>query len=211
MRTEAILFDLDGVLIHSMDLHKDAFNSVLTDFGITVRMQDIAGKKTDEILAEFLKHEELTEEELQNLIQRKRSIATKLLAENGDSIISKDVKIVIPKLAKNRKLAICTSGSSENIDFFLKHTNLNDCFSLYLTRSDVTNGKPNPEIYNLACQKMKIQPKYAIAVEDSLAGSTSAYAANVNLVIYKNEISPSVNDFPGSSEISELRDLLAYV
>jgi HAD superfamily hydrolase (TIGR01509 family) len=211
MRVEAILFDLDGVLIDSMDLHKDAFNTILNEFGINVRVQDVAGRKTEEILKQFLHKDDLTEEEFRKLIKRKRSIATKSLNERGDSAITKDAKVIIPELAKDRKLAICTSGSVENIDFFLKHTNLKEYFSLYLTRSDIKHGKPNPEIYNLACQRLKIHPNSAIAVEDSLAGCASAYAANVNLVIYRNEISPSSGDFPGSSEISELKDLLHYV
>jgi|1048.fasta_scaffold17231_3 beta-phosphoglucomutase len=207
-KDKAILFDLDGVLVNTMDVHKKAFQDVLCDLGVEVTKQLIAGRSTRQIIKEVVEDFGLEKNAIDELVNKKQTLARELIYEEGARILAPGLDILVPALAKEYKLVICTSGSPESIELFYKFSSLREYFFNQLSQVDVAECKPSPEVYLKAVDNLKLEKKNCYAVEDSYAGCLSASRAGVKLVIMKTDISPDPLDFSGSYQIDSLFELL---
>jgi beta-phosphoglucomutase-like phosphatase (HAD superfamily) len=183
-RSDLILFDLDGVLLNSMPFHLDAFNELLNDFGKQVHISDIAGLKTRDILSKVLKEFALSDVEIDVLVKRKRKFMEDLFSQNKIPLIDDNLIKYLTLLNVDFSLGVCTSGSKNTLDYFLKSIKSPDLFKILLCDADVNFGKPNPEIYLKACAILNVDPINAIVVEDSISGIQSAVAAKCNVIVY---------------------------
>ena len=80
---------------------------------------------------------------------------------------------------KNYKLALATSASKERMEKQLKKADFTNLFDEVVCRDEVKETKPNPEIFLKAAEKLGIEPKECIVIEDSLAGVKAAYKGNM--------------------------------
>ena len=82
------------------------------------------------------------------------------------------------------KIAIASSNKKERIYLYLKSANINpDFFDVIVSGDDVLNGKPNPEIFKLTCQKLNEKNSDILVLEDSLNGSLAAINSGCHLII----------------------------
>lgn len=207
-KDKAILFDLDGVLVNTMDVHEKAFQEVLCDLGVEVTKQLIAGRSTRQIITDVIEDLGLKKNDIDELVKKKQTLARELIYEEGARILAPGLDILVPALAAKYKLAICTSGSPDSIELFYKLSSLREYFSNQLSQADVVECKPSPEVYLKAVDNLKLEKKNCYAVEDSYAGCLSASTAGVKLVIMKTDISPNPMNFSGSYQIDNLFELL---
>lgn len=98
--------------------------------------------------------------------------------------------------AAGLKLAIATSSGREWIGRWLSQHGLADFFDALATRDEVTQVKPDPELYTLALRLLDLRPEEAAAVEDSLHGATAAERAGLRVAVVPNEVTAS-QPFPG--------------
>ena len=206
---KAILFDLDGVLINTMNLHEKAFKLVLSGTGMSVDKKIIAGRTTKEIFYKELAmvSRGFTNKMIDQMVLKKQKLSSQMIQVASNSILTPGVKEVIPFLAKYYKLAICTSGNSKNVDLFYELSSLSQHFIKHLSQGDVSKGKPDPEIYLKAAEILGLKPSECIVVEDSFAGCCSATEGGFNLIILNSDLSPSYRDFPRSIQIERLDQL----
>lgn len=80
------------------------------------------------------------------------------------------------------RIAIATSAPPENVEVVLSETKLGKYFEVILDQTDVTHGKPHPEIYQKIAQKLNIDPKRCIVIEDSISGVQSGKAVGMAVV-----------------------------
>lgn len=206
-----VLFDLDGVLIDSMNIHQQAFNEVLSDYNLQVSEDFIAGKSTIEILHSLLGEGELLESQLMALVKRKQDISRIRFASAGTSILNKRAYRTVSLLAKSHPLMICTSGSRSSVKAFFQMSGLSEFFVGALDKESVVRGKPDPEIYLKAAKILGVRPQDCWVIEDSEAGCTAAYRAGSRLMILDNKNRPNPDLFPGSKLINQLDESLEYV
>jgi len=83
---------------------------------------------------------------------------------------------------ENARIAIATSAPPENVEVVLSETKLGKYFEVTLDQTNVTHGKPHPEIYQKTAQKLNIDPKRCIVIEDSISGVQSAKRAGMAVV-----------------------------
>ncbi len=86
------------------------------------------------------------------------------------------------------KLGIATSSSREWIEPYLEKFQMQHEFDCICTSDDVKNIKPDPELYEIAVQKLGIKPEDAVAIEDSVSGSNAALEAGLHCIVVPNEI-----------------------
>lgn len=80
------------------------------------------------------------------------------------------------------QIVVATSSDRCRVDQIFKQANLVKYFDEYVCGNEVTHGKPNPEVFLKACQKISVNPSDAIVLEDSEAGIQAAYSAHIPVI-----------------------------
>ena len=179
----ALLFDLDGVLVHSMPLHTQAWQQYLTELGITVPHieQTMHGKRNPELVREWL-GSGLAEDEVLRHGAEKERLFRKLMLAAGPHLFR--VPGITDFLERYRSLpkAIGSNAEAANIDFILDQLDLRRFFNVIVHGEEVARPKPFPDIYLLAAQRLHAEPERCIVFEDSPTGVEAARAAGMRVV-----------------------------
>src|ERR1700722_4822004 len=187
-----IIFDLDGVLIHSTACHSAAFEHVLGRFGIDdFEYVHYAGWRTPEVIEDVLRRRGLVvePEKIAEAAREKSELARDMLDRTKP--IAPGSEIVLATLAASYPLALASSGSRPSIDSFLKITGSASLFRSVLSGSDVAHAKPDPEIYRRSAESLGLAPGECLVVEDAVAGIVAACAAGAVAIGVAPEGDPS--------------------
>ncbi len=192
---DALVFDVDGTLADTEELHRQAFNEAFFACGVDWRwgpalyaeLLQITGGK--ERIAEFISRRQMPAAERGRLLRlipqihaAKTRIYRELVALGHLHPRSGVVRLMREARAAGVKLAIASTTSPENVDSLLSSSFGKDArrwFSAIATGDVVPKKKPAPDIYNLALEKLGISAGRAIAFEDSAIGVRSAKAAGL--------------------------------
>lgn len=188
LQFEAFLFDMDGVLADTDPTHKLAFKKFLSQYNIDCTDEyferNISGNHNIAI-AKMILGEDATNDELKQWGNNKEQYFRDLYAP-----IVKELDGVTPFLqwvkSNAKKLAVCTSAPKENLYFILDALNIRQYFDVLLCEDDVTEFKPNPQIYVNACELLNVLPQNAVVFEDSDKGSQAGLAAGCKVVLVNN-------------------------
>jgi beta-phosphoglucomutase len=181
-RLKSVIFDMDGVIVDSHPAHRRAWQKFLQTLGKTVSESDLKyildGRKRTEILAHFLG--DLSEDEIQEYGRRKDAFFQQI------SLEIKPVPGVLELLDDLREhniaVALATSAGQSRTSTTLHRLRIRGHFNVIVTGNDVTQGKPDPAIYRLACRKLQVPPEHAIAIEDAVSGVRAAKAAGLHCI-----------------------------
>lgn len=179
---KAVIFDLDGLLIDSEPLWSEARNSILGEFGAELTAEDKAqtmGIGYREGLNYFIDRYNLplTFEEF---AQREQIILDKLY--ESKLAYKPGAAELIEKLKGTDILtAVATSAPRRRLEFALRKLSL-DGFNALVTGDDIEKGKPDPEIFLKTAEKLDVDPKSCVVLEDSPFGIVAAKAANMYAV-----------------------------
>jgi HAD superfamily hydrolase (TIGR01509 family) len=185
-----IIFDLDGVLIDSKEIHFNALNLALnefsSDFIITRSEQDeiFEGLTTRSKLDILTKTKNLPEELHQYVWKLKQAYSAALF-----NSVSEDHDLInLFKFIRSNgiKIAVASNSIRQTLDNCLKSLGLFDLIDYSLSNEDVDLPKPSPEIYNRVMEYFGTVPKHAVIFEDSLIGLTAAYATGAMVEPVRN-------------------------
>jgi beta-phosphoglucomutase len=183
---KAIIFDLDGVLWRSGDIHAAAYRKTLTQAGL--EMPDygsIAGRRTDEVIRELWLAQRSQvgndSEAITQLTQEKQNVARRMLRSNPP--LAPGCVDVIRALARVKQLALVSSASAKTVELFLSCSGTGDYFDAIIYGDQVTIAKPHPAIYQLALQKIGRSGGETAVVEDAPSGVRAARDAGIATVI----------------------------
>jgi HAD superfamily hydrolase (TIGR01509 family) len=189
MGFKAVLFDMDGVLIDARDWHFQALNEALAPFGYQITYQDhiarFNGLSTNsklKILSDEFGFPRSLHDSV-NAIKQDRTlrIAGQLCYPNVKH------QILLSRLRQNGvKIGVVTNSIRTSAQALLSYAQLLDFLNVIVTNQDVTNQKPNPECYLLACRKLGISPSEAIVIEDGDYGAKAANDAGCTVIRVSN-------------------------
>ncbi|MGG7143112.1 HAD family hydrolase [Clostridium nigeriense] len=175
-----VIFDMDGVLFDTEKVYLDVWTSICEKYGY---------KMTKEIYCKVIATgrenvKRVFKKEFGNNIPieemyKEKDINLAIELEKGVPV--KDGAYELLKYLKNRKynLALATSASKERMDKQLEDAGFRCIFDEVVCRDEVMETKPNPEIFLKAADKLGVDPKECIVIEDSLAGVRAAYRGNM--------------------------------
>lgn len=184
MRYQAVIFDLDGVIVSTDKFHFLAWSKITEqeniyfDEVINHQLRGISRKDSLEIILRNAK-KDYSEEEKEILMTLKNDHYRKLLTKLTPIDISPNIVDVINYLQEN-KVKIAVASSSKNAKFILKQLGLYNNFDVIIDGSDIKKSKPNPEIFILASKQLNINPRDCLVVEDAVAGIQAAKAAGMS-------------------------------
>ena len=175
----AVIFDMDGVIVDSHPAHRKAWRQFLRTFGREVSDVELDfildGRKRADILRHFLG--ELSDVEVLEYGKRKDEFFRHSFSEVN---LLPGVTELLDHLSSNGiATAIATSASENRTRSTLDRLRLTDRFSVIVTEGDVVRGKPDPAVYRLACQRLGVKARHALAIEDAASGIRAAKAANL--------------------------------
>ncbi len=202
-----ILFDNDGVLVHTEPLYFKANIQALKEFfNVELEFEEymkIMSEGTTVWQKALNKGFSFTEVEIARN-KRNEYYQNFLRTEN---ILIDGVKDVLKELSKDYKMGIVTT--SRRVDFEIIHKNLGivDFMDFVLCEEDYNYAKPHPEPYLKGLELFKAKKSEAIVVEDSTRGLTAAHKAGIECVIVKNEFTLTQDFSKASYFIETLKEL----
>ncbi len=174
----AILFDFDGVIVHSEPLHFEAFRAVAADEKIDLTEEEyyrelIGFDDRGAFRHLFEKHKRPLEPKTMLRVLTRKSEAVKRMIEERKYSALPGVEEFVRGLWRRYPLAICSGALREEIEAMLEGVNLRDCFSVIVAAEDVTKGKPDPQGYMLAMKLLgeqhnkTFEPANCLVIEDA--------------------------------------------
>ena len=179
---KGIIFDLDGVLLHSTGIHRDAFAEVFQQFSVTgFDYARYAGWRTADVVADVLKPSGIVDPQvLRRACEQKTALARERLAQRQP--LDADCGRVLADLAADHELGLASSGSRAGVDAFLAWSGSRSLFRSILTGEDVARAKPDPELYLRSLEQLGVEPHDALVVEDAASGVMAAREAGAHVV-----------------------------
>lgn len=181
---KGVIFDLDGVLVSTDEMHYQAWKRLAQELHITGftrednrRQRGVSRMASLEIVLEKADRT-YSEEEKIELAERKNGYYLELLEEMDESSVLENVKDVLEKL-KNGGLLLAVGSASKNAPVILEKTGLMPYFDKISCGLDTTKSKPDPEVFLVAAKKLGLPPKECLVVEDSAAGIEAAAAGGM--------------------------------
>lgn len=178
MKYEAVLFDLDGVILSTDDFHYKAWKKLADREGIFFERainERLRGVSRMESLAIILERAEkkYSEEEKVEMATYKNDFYRESLSElTPDHTFKGVIEFLDFLTGKGIKIAI--GSSSRNAKFILKQIALFDAFEAISDGTNITNSKPDPEVFLMAADMLGVAPEKCLVVEDAEAGVDAA-------------------------------------
>lgn len=187
---QTVIFDMDGVIVDTEPVHRYAYYKQFGELNIEVTeamytsFTGLSTRNTFQILKEQFK----LDQEVEDLIQRKRSIFNDAFDTKEDLELLDGVRTLIEDLHQNGiQLILASSASKVTIDRVFSRFGLHDFFTHVVSGEDFPKSKPHPAIFEHAAS-LSIAPKEnCIVIEDSTNGVKAAKAAGIYCVGYNSE------------------------
>ena len=208
---KAFLFDLDGVLINSEPLHGQAWKETAAFFDLNLnqgQLKLLRGRRRIDCATELVKliPKKVRIEDLLTIhkpISRKLILTAKAMP-GGESLVERCHENNIP-------MALVTSSSHESVDIKTAPHKWMNLFSIMVLGDDelLKKGKPAPDPYLLAAEKLNVAPQECWAVEDSISGVSSALEAGCFVFFLKENCDelPKKKSFKKNKNLKEINHL----
>jgi len=188
---KCIIFDMDGVIIDSEEIHKKAYYETFVSIGVNVSDQlykTLTGSSTINAFQKLVTHFNL-DLDPEKLVLEKRKKYVNFFENDPTLHLVEGVEEFI-KYSFNRgfTLVLASSSAMVNIDRVFNRFDLNSYFTAKISGADLRASKPHPEIFEKAAILGKTSKEHCIVIEDSDNGVKSANDAGIFVVGYKNPI-----------------------
>ncbi len=183
MPVRAVLFDFDGVIADTENVHVAAWERTFARMGWDVPPETCArSAEVDDrvFLAEVFAEHGLENGDLDGWLKHKQA-ATVAMLEHAPRVYP-GVVALVEMLRGRVEMAIVSGTYRENIATTLESIGLRSAFSVIVAKEDVKLGKPGPEAYQLALRRLGIPAALAVAIEDSPTGVDAARSAGIRVL-----------------------------
>ncbi len=179
---QAMIWDLDGVIIDSADEHRRAWQRLAREEGVTLTDADFwatFGKRNDDIFA--ILWGPLSPEELRRLADRKEAYFRELIRETAAPLPGA-MELMQSLHEAGFSQALASSAPIENIQLISDVLGLERYLSVLVSGETVPRGKPAPDIFLKAATELGVEPARCLVIEDAVAGVEAAHAAGMRCI-----------------------------
>ncbi|MCU0285588.1 MAG: HAD family phosphatase [Acidobacteria bacterium] len=187
MAAKAIIFDMDGLMIDSERLYRQAqqdiaiqFNKIMTE---EIRMK-MMGRKPIESLRLFVEELNIPMDPAILLEMRNNVMREKL---KNELVPMPGLSHIIETFHGKLKLAVCTGAQEEFLNIVVDKLGIRNKFTILQNSDDIEKGKPDPEIYLKTCRRLGLNPRECIVLEDSLNGVLAGKQAGCYVIAVPSE------------------------
>jgi HAD superfamily hydrolase (TIGR01509 family) len=184
---KAVIFDMDGVIVDSEPRHERAFHAVLEEIGYTgkhaLQFADYVGR-TDRVLWEDFVEAHQPPQSLEALLAMKRQRVLEII--RSEQPLFAGLPELVEALAAMVPLALASGSERPIVEEVLSWRDLRRSFKVTVSGSDITKGKPEPDIFLKAAGLLGVEPADCVVIEDSRPGVAAARAAGMRVVAITN-------------------------
>ena len=183
---KGLLFDMDGVLVNNLEIHRQAFAEFFRFYGVERTFDElnrVFGRGNDDIMGELMPRDVVERVGIRELGYQKEAIYRRIYApiiEPQPGLIN----FLADAEREGLRSAVGSSGYRVNVDFVLDKCNIARHFSAIVAGDEVTNCKPHPEIYLTAAAKLGLKPSECVVFEDAEAGIEAAHRAGIKVIAF---------------------------
>ena len=180
----AVIFDMDGVLVDNRDIHIEAFQMLFKELGLHATYEQLLmsfGKVNTQIFQDIFGKDRFSQEEINRMGIAKEEIYRDIFSkkiEPAPGLIPflKDLK------SKNTKIAVGSSGPRVNVEFVLDRCGITEYFDAIADGNMISKGKPDPEVFLLAAKLLGKNPSECIVFEDAIVGIEAGKRAGMTVI-----------------------------
>ena len=184
MKIEAVIFDLDGLILDTERLYRRFWREAARECGFEMTHETaLELRSLDKTLAKELLNARFGDDFDYDEVKRHRiALMNEYVDKNGVSA-KRGVRELTEYLRESGiKQAIATATNYERTNDYLDRAGVRGCFDTIVCACDLPHGKPFPDVYLYACEKLGVIPENAIALEDSPNGVKSAHSAGCSVI-----------------------------
>ncbi|MHC4116664.1 MAG: HAD family hydrolase [Planctomycetota bacterium] len=188
-----VIFDLDGLLADTEELHSSAYQQAFAEFGVQVSDQQYAHHwiRCGRDIAAYLEQTDPTIDPAA-VRERKAHYYHKIVAGGVDPLPGS--LELLSALSGRKTLALATSSHSRDALMVLGVLGFTDFFSSIVAKGDAERSKPHPDIFLKSAEDLGVAPERCVVLEDAEKGVLAAYAAGMKCIAVPNEHTAD-NDF----------------
>lgn len=179
------IFDLDGTLVDTMPLHYRAWDAAMREAGLKCQLDEdlfysLGGVPTRRVAELIGQHYGLAVD-VEQVFHTKERLFNEIRA---DARLIEPVAVFARRVAQSHPVSIASGGTSDIVHPMLKLSGLAEIFPVVVTADDVgpTRGKPAPDMFLLAAERMGVNPTRCLVFEDAEPGMRAAEAAGMKWV-----------------------------
>lgn len=186
MTKKAFIFDLDGVIVDTAKYHYLAWQKIANELNIEFThehnelLKGVSRVRSLDIILELGKVEASQEDKDRWLVQKNEDYLSYLVDMDASEILPGVFPIL--KFLKENNQPIALGSASKNARPILEKTGLLSYFDAIVDGNDVTNAKPDPEVFLMAAKLLNTTPENSIVFEDSVAGIQAANIGNMTSI-----------------------------
>lgn len=199
MKFQAIIFDLDGVIVSTDHYHYLAWKKLADELQIPFdekdneRLRGVSRMESLDIILEKGK-KQYSKEEKEAFADKKNKLYQEYLQQMTKRDLSNQVYNTLVQL-KEKGLKLAIGSSSKNTMLILKQIGLDEFFDEIADGTMLDYSKPHPQVFMLACEKLKLEYKQCLVVEDAVAGCIAAKSASMKVAAISSAYGNPVADY----------------
>jgi beta-phosphoglucomutase family hydrolase len=187
IEAKAVIWDMDGVIADTAPYHFSAWQETFRKRGVKFTEEDFKhsfGLRNDTIIRDIL-GEQVDQGKIDAIVREKEETFRRVIGQNIRPLPGV-MELIKALKQQGFRMAIASSTPMENIRLITGSLGINNCFQSIVTGQDVTEGKPSPQSFLLAAQRLGVEPKNCIVIEDAVAGVAAAKRASMYCVAVTN-------------------------
>ena len=206
-KVRAVIFDMDGVISDTQQVHAISEVSILRDYGIELEAEEIsrkyAGVTDREMFQEIFTNFDKKDINLDMVIEKKWKNMMDVVKGRVTEI--NGLKVLIERLKANElPLAVASASRISFIELVLAELKLRDKFDVITSSEEVDDGKPDPAVFLLTAKKLSIPPENCVVIEDGVSGMIAAKKTGMKCIGLVDDIS---KDYPADILVKNLQDI----
>lgn len=208
--TDAVVFDMDGTLVDTTMTDYLAWTEIFkiykSEFVPFEEYHTLLGIKSSEILSSMLG---LEGAELEKAMELRMSFIERSLLEQGVTVFPGVPELLGFLRSSGKKMALATGAREEKMRLVLSKCNLGEYFNTTVNGDEVSQGKPSPETFQKAAERLNVDPLKTIVFEDAVNGLQAAKAAGM-ICIAITHTTPAEKLKKADLVISSYKDLIDF-
>lgn len=178
------IWDMDGTLVDTAELHFAAWTEVCRERGLPFTRADFVatfGWRNPEILRKLFGNQ-LTDADANALAERKEELYREAARRIGIEPLPGVRELLTGLRHEGIRQAVGSSAPRKNLDLILEVAGLAEFFEALSSMEDTTRGKPDPEVFLIAAQRLGLEPKNCLVLEDAIVGVQAARAGGMKCI-----------------------------
>lgn len=188
---DAVIFDMDGVLIDSQPYHYKADIATMSEYGVHKNekfYEAFAGTTTPERMSR-IKNMFSLEASVEEMTAKREQMILDIIGSEDICAVKGIPELLMSIKSKGMKTAVASSSSEELIHRIIGRLGISQYFDSVTSGLDAQRGKPAPDVFLLAAERIGVEPEKCVVIEDSAYGVHAAVAAGMTAIGYVNPTS----------------------